>query len=176
MKSRKNMKKRSVLFSRISCGLLLLSSCLLFVSCGKDTKAAALEKFANRDMAKINVAYNKFAKAYVASPSYAEGMEIYASYVNDTLLTQLDDIIKQTQAIKTGQKEIKALKDKYLKAMKGYKQALTQCATAASAQDTQALEQARSEISNVGTDLQDYNNSLRALAKKYKMTVKEPEH
>ena len=119
MKSRKNMKKRSVLFSRISCVLLLLSSCLLFVSCGKDTKAAALEKFANRDMAKINVAYNKFAKAYVASPSYAEGMEIYASYVNDTLLTQLDDIIKQTQAIKTGQKEIKALKDKYLKAMKG---------------------------------------------------------
>ena len=112
-------------------------------------------------MAKINVAYNKFAKAYVASPSYAEGMEIYASYVNDTLLTQLDDIIKQTQAIKTGQKEIKALKDKYLKAMKGY---------------TQALEQARSEISNVGTDLQDYNDSLRALAKKYKMTVKEPEH
>ena len=46
MKSRKNMKKRSVLFSRISCVLLLLSSCLLFVSCGKDTKAAALEKFA----------------------------------------------------------------------------------------------------------------------------------
>ena len=40
----------------------------------------------------------------------------------------------------------------------------------------QALEQARSEISNVGTDLQDYNDSLRALAKKYKMTVKEPEH
>ena len=102
-------------------------------------------------------------------------MEIYASYINDTLLTQLDDIIKQTQAIKTGQKEIKELKDKYLKAMKGYKQALTQCATAASAQDAQALEQARSEISNVGTDLQDYNNSLRALAKKYKMTVKEPE-
>ena len=74
MKSRKNMKKRSVLFSRISCVLLLLSSCLGFVSCGKDTKAAALEKFANRDMAKIYVAYNKFAKAYVASPSYAEGM------------------------------------------------------------------------------------------------------
>lgn len=167
--------KWSRLFRNALCMIVLFSTSLLLTSCGKDTKAQALEKFANQDMAKINVAYNHFAKDYAASPSYAEGMELYANYVNDTLLKQLDDIIKQTQAIKTDQKEIKDLKEKYLKAMKGYRQALTQCATAAAAQDTQALEQARSEISSVGTDLQAYNDSLRLLAKKYKLTVKEPE-
>lgn len=163
------------LFRNVICMIVLFSTSLLLTSCGKDTKAKALEKFANQDMAKINVAYNHFAKDYAASPSYAEGMELYADYVNDPLLKELDDIIKQTQAIKTDQKEIKDLKAKYVKAMKGYRKALAQCAAAASAQDTQALEQARSEIASVGDSLQDYNDSLRLLAKKYKLTVKEPE-
>lgn len=154
---------------------MLCIVCLFMTACGSNSPARALEKFANKDMAKINVSYSEFAKDYATSLSYINDSEKYVAYVNDTLLKELDDISKQVDAIDTDESEIEDLKKKYNKVISGYHSALENCAKAVAADDSAALTQANDELVAVSDDLDAYNTTLKELAKKYKLEVKDVE-
>lgn len=149
--------------------------CFLLTGCGSDSPSKALEQFANKDMAKVNVAYTEFARNYATSLSYINDTDKYVTYVNTTLLTELDDIAKQVDEIETDEPEITDLKKKYSKVISGYHSALDNCAKAVAADDSEALAKGNEEIVAVSKDLDAYNTALKKLAKKYKMEVKDVE-
>lgn len=160
------MNKNKILTFMIT----LVFMCTLITGCGKDPAAKELEKFANRDMTKINVTYSKFVKDYQKVTGMTDS-KAQIQMLEDVILVELSDIKKQVAKIELKEKEIIKLKDMYAESIQGYIDGIENCKKALKKKDNKALQEANQQVLKVADKLNAYNSYFNELAKKYNMKV-----
>lgn len=161
------MRKRKSIMSVFA---MLAAVCMLFTACGQDPVAKEIQDFANTKMKPVNEQYQKFSEDYNAISSHTTD---YVDYINDTLIPEVDGIISGVEEISTEHDEVTDLKEKYLKVMNGYRNAMQKCADAVANEDSEGLMSASEDLEQVTEDLNTYNTTLKDLGEKYDMKVIE---
>ena len=158
-------------FKKVMAGMLMGIMVIgMLTGCGGDPVADDFEKFLNTDMVDVNANYDKIKEESAKWGDLETNEEIKDS-INNGIMPNIDDSLDKLSKIKPETDEVKAIKEKYVKAMEAYKEGYTKMLEACDTNDEQTVTEATQKIDEGIKLLDDYNNALESLAKEKDMKI-----
>ena len=154
---------------RISVLLVFVMVFAVLTGCGSDSVADELEKFINTDMVGVNAKYDAL-KTEMGKWESLESDEALVSSLKDTIMPNIDESLNLLSKIELQTEEVKAIKEKYKKALDAYKEGFQGILSAVETDGDAEKEMAKLETAL--TLLDEYNKALEDLAKEKNMEVK----
>ncbi len=159
------MKKFAVL-------VLALILCTTFLSgCGADPVAEELEQFLSIDMLETNRLHADVSSETKKWESFKKDKEAIES-IENVLLPNFDEILKNLSTISLGTAEVKAIKEKYQQSINLYKEGYEIFLEAFKAGDADLVSAASEKIRQAETLLKEYHSLTETLAKEKEIDLR----
>lgn len=124
------------------------------------------ENFLNVEMKEVNADYKKLTTEVGTWESLPDDVAIKKS-IDDTLLPLVNGSLANLKDINPETEEVKAIKEKYVKAMEAYKAGFETLAEGCETQDEATINSANEKIEEAMKLLDEYNKALEELAKEH---------
>ena len=145
--------------------LMVVMSVALLAGCG-DPVYDDLSNYLNVEMKEVNADYTQVT-AEVGTWETLEDDTAIKKSIDDTLLPLVYGSLEKLKDINPETKEVKAIKDKYVKVMETYKTGFETLSEGCETQDEATINAGSQKLEEAVELLDDYNKALEDLAKEH---------
>ena len=149
--------------------LMTVMAVALFAGCS-DPVYNDLKKFLNTDMADVNLNYEAIVSEMTVLDRITDDT-ILENRLRDSLIPLVDSTITMLDGIAPSTAQVKVLKNKYVAAMKAYKDGFEKLAEGCATQDNAIIEAADQKLVEARALFEIYSDGLKALAEKVGMKI-----